>query len=205
MSSINGVHALLAILIQQTQSSNQLGGIKTNGKQLEQLIQEARLLNERLLKIEKLVSPSKIARAENENANLIAVVKAEGSWPAADVVRDLINRQERLQAFGSWQTEEAQNAELDAFTHRVIESEDRKVSPDHPQLLIQKYIPTDIDLEAAEVSANYGVHRSAWEHSNMMGEKFRSSDIHESRSRLMMIAVGIAILLLTLFAGLSGV
>ena len=189
--------------MQHAQSAKQIGGLKVDVKQLDLLIQESQLLNERLLKIERLLASSRTVKNAREDTALNSLPRAEGNWPAADVVRDLINSQERQQAYGSWLAEESAGVDEEAFTHRLMQAGPERTSLELQQLLIQKYVPTEADLEIAEISANYGLLRGASEYFKVVDEKIHTDDAREGGGRLMLIAIGIALLLFTLFAGFN--
>jgi hypothetical protein len=203
MSNVNGVHALLAFLAQQARAVKQVGDLKVDVKQLERLLEESRLLNERLLKIERLLVASRSPSKEHVDSQKSIVAKPEGNWPAAGVVRDTINRQERQQAFGSWRPEETADVDREPFSHRAIDAEQPNEPATIPQVLIQKYIPTESDIAWAEMSANFGVHRSKPDFPGGSAEEFGSAESNDERSRLIVISIGIALLLFTLFAALG--
>ena len=203
MSNVNGVHALLAFLAQQARPVKHVGDLKVDVKQLERLLEESRLLNERLLKIERLLVAARPLSNEPVDPHKSIAAKPEGNWPAAGVVRDTINRQERQQAFGSWRPEQTADVDREPFSHRAMEADQPAEPAAIPQVLIQKYIPTENDIAWAEMSANLGGHRNKPDFPRSAGEEFVSSDTNEERGRLFVITIGIGILLLTLYAALS--
>ena len=203
MSNVNGVHALLAFLAQQARPAKQVGDLNVDVKQLERLLEESRLLNERLLKIERLLVASRSHANQLVDPQKIIVAKPEGNWPAAGVVRDTINQQERQQAFGSWRPEETAYVDSEPFNHRATEADQPLEPTAVPQLLIQKYIPTESDIAWSEISANFGVNRSKPDFPRGAAEEFGSTESNEERGRLFVIAIGIGLLLLTLFAALG--
>ena len=157
MSKINGVHALLAFLVQQSQHANP-GSAKTDVKQLELLLQESRLLNERLLKIERILTPLATAASLPLDAEAIAHSPgAEGHWPTASVVQDTINKQERLQAFGYWHADDTIARDIEPFRYREEDGGDARASLEKPQICVQRYVATLEDIEMANLSANFGM------------------------------------------------
>jgi hypothetical protein len=203
MSNVNGVHALLAFLAQQARPVKQSGDLKVDVKQLERLLEESRLLNERLLKIERLLVASRSPSKEHVGTQKSIAAKPEGNWPAAGAVRDTINRQERQQAFGSWSLEETAGVDREPFSHRAMDAEQLTDPAKVPQVLIQKYIPTESDIAWAEMSANFGVRRNPPDFLRGSEEEFGSAVSNDERSRLIVIAIGIALLLFALFAVLD--
>ena len=198
MSSINGVHALLALLMQQAQPTKKVGENKIDVKQLELLLQESRLLNERLLSIEKLLASAKLPDSTKSESIHTSSTKSEQNWPTAGLVRDLINRQERQQAYGNWESEAAINRESEPFTYRVAGAEEKRETPEVQQLLVQKYVPTDSDLAWAEISKNYGARINLPDESLRRSERLDLDQDGDDRSRLIAIAIGLALLLLAL-------
>ena len=203
MSSVNGVHALLALLMQQAQPTKTAGENKIDVKQLELLLQESRLLNERLLNIEKLLAIAKLPDVEKSSDVHASPIQAEHTWPTAGMVRDLINRQERQQAYGNWENEAVANREAETFTHRIASAEEKLETPELQRLLIQRYIPTDSDLVSTEISKNYGARKNLLDQSLLDAGKYDLDQDIEDRSRLIAIAIGLALLLLALFAAIG--
>ncbi len=202
MTTINGVHALLAFLVQQAQPSRKIGEIKVDVKNLDALLQESRVLNERLLKIERLLAVPSSRDLDTTDMEFNPLAKPEGNWPAASFVRDAINRQERHQSFGKWQADEATEAE--PFTHREIVSP-RQVhsTPDIQQVLIQRYDPSDTDIARAHMSANYGAHRVASDCLNSDRGEANAENFNGAGGRIFLISLGMSLILFLLFAGLS--
>jgi hypothetical protein len=203
VSSVNGVHALLAFLVQQAQPAKQSGDVKLDVKQLQQLLQEYRLLNERLLNIERLITVSHSPRSEKVERQRIIVSKVEGNWPAAGLVRDTINQQERQQAFGTWRAEDLVDFEKEPFNYHATEVERDLELAEVKQLLIQRYVPSDSDLTRAEMSVNYGAHKANLDFPLNGNDEFDLNGSNEDRGRLLMIAIGLGLLLFTLCAAIS--
>lgn len=196
MSKINGVHALLAFLVQQSQPARQ-GAAKLDIKQLALLLHESQQLNERLLKIEKLLTPVETITEALDPQNSLA--GAEGQWPTASVVRDTINKQERHQAFGQWHAEDTSIPVSEPFTYREEIARSRQDAMDSAQILIHRYVPTSDDMERANLSTNYGATSRVSEYWRGSGERNANEEIKEGASRLMLIAIGLALILFTLF------
>jgi hypothetical protein len=200
---MNGVHALLAFLVQQSQPGKQSGDVKLDVKQQQQLLQEYRLLNERLLNIERLITVSHSPRSEKVERQKINIPKVEGNWPAAGLVRDTINQQERQQAFGTWRAEELVDFEKEPFNYHVTDVERDLELAEVKQLLIQRYVPTDNDLKRAEMSVNYSAHKSGLDFQRNGSHEFDWNGSSDDRGRLLIIAIGLGLLLFTLLAAIG--
>lgn len=198
MSGLNGVHALLAFLAQQAQSPKASQTAKIDIKQLDSLLQESRLLNERLLKIETLLSIPRTKDAAILELELKSNAKTEASWPAASLVRDIINSQERQRAFGFKQSEKELALDVEPYSYREFADRQRHVDDDIKQLLIQRYVPNEADQEFSRRGVNFGLHREA-------GDHFSTSENETGREsgRLLLLSVGFSLLVLTLFAIIS--
>jgi hypothetical protein len=195
MSGLNGVHALLAFLTHQAQSARQTDGSKLDVKQLESLLQESRILNERLLKIEQLLSVSKSKDQMSPGPNTNIVPSNEGNWPAASNVRDVINRQERQQAFGNWQSETTSSVEAEPFSYREVNSETQQLNIDAKQLLIERYMPTEAEQENAKPGLNFGIQRHLFD--NLGTDAIEQGG---DGGRLLILGVGFSLLLFALFS-----
>lgn len=197
MSGINGVHALLAFLTQQAQSSkpNDKQGIDV--RQLELLLQESRLLNERLLKIESLLSIPRTKEKSVGVGDTDTTQKIEGNWPAASKVRDIINRQERQQAFGNWQTENTSAVDKEPYSYHEMDAE-QQLNAEARQFLIERYAPTEIEQAIANQGLYLGSGRTDLGPIGS-GEK----DTEEDSGRVLLVSIGISLLLLAIFAMIS--
>lgn len=198
MTGLNGVHALLAFLTQQAQASKPPHGMKTDVKQLEALLQESRQLNERLLKIERLLSIPRMLDTTALEADLNGVSKAEGNWPASNLVRDVINSQERQQAFGYAQVEKASAADDEPYFYRETLDDRQQMEAAIKQVLIQRYTPTESEETYSKAGMNFGLHREV--------PDFISSsetDTSGESGRLLLMSIGFSLLLLMLFAVIS--
>lgn len=195
MTGLNGVHALLAFLTQQAQTTKPVQVTKVDLKQLEELLQESRILNERLLKIEKVLS---ISRQQDPGANrpeTESVSNPEGSWPAASVVRDVINSQARQQGFGYGQSEKTSDLDVEPFFYRES-YENGKQPDDHvKQLLVQRYTATEQDELFSKAGMNFGSYHWPPEPTAMS-----EADGGGESGRLALMSIGLSLLLLTLFA-----
>jgi hypothetical protein len=194
MSGINGVHALLAFLTQQAQSSKPLDRQNIDMKQLELLLQESRLLNERLLKIESLLAISKVTDNSGPGEDSEITQKIEGNWPAASMVRDIINRQERQQAFGNWQAEKMSDFASEPYSYREVDLE-QQARIQATQVLIEKYAPNEIERSIANTGLYMGSVRNDLGHFPSNG-----NEVEEDRSRILLVAIGISLLLFAFFA-----
>lgn len=199
MSRINGVHALLAILVQQSQLSKKNGGATLDLRHVEVLLRESQQLNERLHKIEALLT---IRSAAADNIKVVELVEkpaAEGVWPAASIVRDAINKQERQQAFGHWKLDENLLRRSEHFSHREEEEPQHLNLPSAHQVLIQRYVPTDEDLELSNNSSNFGIDKTLNRDRQFYPDDYRDQSSSGGSGRLLVIAVGLALLLFALF------
>jgi hypothetical protein len=196
MSKINGVHALLAFLVQQSQHAK-FGNGKTDVKQLELLLQESHLLNERLLKIEKILTPLAKTAQHLDIEAVSHSLSAEGHWPTASVVQDTINKQERLQAFGYWHADDSIARDTEPFRYQDAAGGDDRDSLEKPQIFIQRYAATLEDIEMANLSANFGMINSDSRRTPQIQD--RSASLNEDGGRLVLIAIGLALILFTLF------
>lgn len=195
MTRLNGVHALLAFLTQQAQASKSLQVTKIDLKQLEALLQESRVLNERLLKIERALSISRPQDLGEIRPEIEGVSKPEGSWPAASAVRDVINSQARQQGFGYGQSEKASALDVEPFSYRELHESGKLSEEDVKQLLIQRYTASEADEFFSKTGMNYGSQQ--W-----TPESIRTSenDASGESGRLLLISIGLSLLLVTLFA-----
>jgi hypothetical protein len=198
MSGINGVHALLAFLTQQAHSAKHGSQLKLSVKQLELLLQESRLLNERLLKIEKLLHVSKPEPSVLPSADQVPPARSEGNWPAASMVQDVINRQERQQAYGNWQSAKVPERDAEPYYYREIDPGNEHMISDTKQLLIQRYVASETEQATSNTGTNYGPFRIP-----TSGSGIDELDSGDGRGRVLLIAVGLAMLMFLLFAGIN--
>jgi hypothetical protein len=199
MSKINGVHALLAILVQQNQLSKKNGGVKVDLKHVEIFLRESQQLNERLRKIEALLTARPTTTKSIKVVELVEKPAVEGEWPAASIVRDAINKQERQLAFGHWKLDENVIRGSEHFSHREDEEQQHSNFLNAQQVLIQRYVPTDEDLELSNISSNFGMDKASNRDRQFYPDDYRIQSSNEESGRLLVIAVGLALLLFTLF------
>jgi hypothetical protein len=195
MTGLNGVHALLAFLTQQAQSTKAPHGTKTDVKQLESLLQESRLLNERLLKIEKLLSMPRTPDMTSPGADHNSTPSFEGTWPAASVVRDVINSQERQQGFGFGRSEKASAVDAEPYSYREAAVDQQKLNADIQQLVIQRYFPSEFEQTFSNPGINFGAQRNASDYASS-----KENDTRGDSGRLLLSSIGFSLLLLALFA-----
>lgn len=195
MTGLNGVHALLAFLTQQAQITKPGNGTRIDVKQLEAVLHESRILNERLLKIEELLSIRRTKDLISPDADPISNSKVEGSWPAASVVRDVINSQERQQAFGFGQSEKASTLDTEPYSYRETLDHQRQLNDDIKQLVIERFIPDEFDQSFSKSGINFGAHRDGPDY-------FSSTEFDTSgeSGRLILMSIGFSLLFLALFA-----
>jgi hypothetical protein len=198
MTSINGVHALLAFLAQQTQLTKLTNATQIDAKQIDALLQESRLLNERLLKIENLLGATRIPNIDSEDSFTNSTSKPEGDWPAASVVRDVINRQERQQAYGHWSRDGTSASESDPYTYRENETRENTASSELRQLLVERYIPNEVEQGLSQSGIYYGAYRE-----DMRGLQVVGDEVAGDGGRLLLIAIGFSLLLFALFSVLN--
>jgi hypothetical protein len=195
MTGLNGVHALLAFLTQQAQLSKPSHGLKADVKQLESLLQESRLLNERLLKIEKLLSMSQAHDNNSTSDRNNNPSSVEGTWPAASLVRDVINSQERQQAFGYQQSERASALDAELYSYRETVDDHKKPNLDTQQLVIQRYIPSEFEQTFSNPGINFGAQRDASDYFTC-----KENETPADSGRLLLMSIGFSLLLFALFA-----
>jgi hypothetical protein len=195
MTGLNGVHALLAFLTQQAQSTKAPHGTKTDVKQLESLLQESRLLNERLLKIEKLLSMPRTPDMTTHGTAHNTATNVEGTWPAASLVRDVINSQERQQGFGYGQSEKASAVDAELYSYCENIGDPKKQDQDIQQLVIQRYVPTEYEQTYSNPGINFGAQLDASDYFSS-----KENDISGNSGRLLLMSIGFSLLLFTLFA-----
>jgi hypothetical protein len=195
MTGLNGVHALLAFLTQQAQSTKAPHGTKADVKQLESLLQESRLLNERLLKIEKLLSMPRTTDMTTPGTDHNTASSVEGTWPAASLVRDVINSQERQQGFGYGQSEKASAVDAELYSYRETIGDPKKQDPDIQQFVIQKYIPTEYEQTFSNPGINFGAQRDASDYFSS-----KENEAPGDSGRLLLMSIGFSLLLFALFA-----
>jgi hypothetical protein len=202
MSGVNGVHSLMAFLLQQVQPPKTDLVANADRSQLELLLQESRQLNETLLKIEKQLSGRPVDSTLNTATMVIATPPVEGHWPAASVVRDVINSQERQHAFGQWQPDATGDVEAEPFRHQAENVPSVQLPPFSQQLLINKYVPTDDDVAMAQVSSHFGMSGPNLNTVRDIGVSHGEKNSGEVYSRLILISIGVAMIMLMFLTSL---
>ncbi len=202
MSGVNGVHSLLAFLLQQVQLPK-TGQVSTaDHRQLQLLLQESRQLNETLLKIEKQLNGRPADGVSKTVQHVIATQPAEGHWPAASGVRDMINSQERQQAFGQWDIDTASDVEAEPFRHQAEYTLPQTAPAYGQQLLINRYEPTEEDVTMAQVSSSLATSRHNLHGDYGVDNDDTQSDANDVFSRFILMSVGIALIMLMLLTSL---
>jgi hypothetical protein len=195
MTRLNGVHALVAFLTQQAQSTQQLGAGKIDLKQLEALLHEARVLNERLLKIERQLSIAKLQGDDSATSDDRRIRDLEGQWPAASVVRDVINTQERQHAFGYQHSERSDTVEREAFSYKEVFDEQKEPTNPTQQHVTHRYTVSGSELLNSNLGINFGRGRSTSEHFDAEEDRPDKDSV-----RLLLVSIGFALLLFFVFA-----
>jgi hypothetical protein len=152
--SVAGLQTLLSALELQSLQSREVEFRFLTVRQLDVLRQESRQLHETLLNIEKLLSARLQSDEPFDLGDLKSLSAQEGHWPAASIVRDMINRQERQVAFGHWQRE--RNMQLTADNLVFFENTNWHQSSalQHECQTVEKYDPTADNLILSKLGMN---------------------------------------------------
>ncbi len=197
MSGVNGVHSLLAFLIQQLQPSRHLQDGNSDLDPLETLLKESRRLNETLLKIEKSLPGMDTTGSQLSKSATEFTTAPEGQWPAASMVRDAINRQEQRQAFGSWPDDKHGSSDDEPFSHRVVHDPFDQLQSDQRQILLQKYEPTEDDIVIANISSHLApIGKRLGRAPDLTGDNVNDGDV--VKGKLLLIGFGMVMILFSL-------
>jgi hypothetical protein len=195
MTRLNGVHALLAFLAQQAQLARQPDIGRIDVKQVEALLHEAQALNERLSKIEAQLFYAKTGRDSGLSSDIDRIRDFEGNWPAASLVRDVINSQERQHAFGHWRSEQSRDVDGEAFSYKEVFDEKLLPSETPQQRVTHRYTMSEREQTDSSISVNFGRYHGMSEHSA------EQEDVrYDEKSRLLLISIGFAVLLFFAFS-----
>jgi hypothetical protein len=187
MSRINGVHLLLNYLIRHSTELTEAKPTGPDKQNVRELLEQTRLLNDSLQRIEKLLTHAPAIDAEPPESTRKHSVS---SWRETSEFRDSVNSQPTRRSMGNWAdvTDAASSArrgtETDPTPH---------VSG---TVMIEKFEPSEADVESAIPAEDYvssprhgGIpHISAEWRSNLRNDE-------ENGSRIIAIFIGVAIFL----------
>jgi hypothetical protein len=187
MSRINGVHLLLNYLIRHSTELTEARPTGTDKRNVRELLEQTRLLNESLQRIEKLLTHAPVHDGERPESGHEHQVS---SWRETSGFRDSVNSQPTRRSMGNW----ADVTDAATSARRGIETDPT------PQMsgtvMIEKFEPSEADVEAAIPAEDYissprhgGIpHISAEWRSNPRNDE-------ENGSRLVAVFIGVAIFL----------
>jgi hypothetical protein len=190
MTSLNGVHALLAFLAQHTHATKADNGSKLDVAQLDALLDESRMLNERLLRIEKYLSAIDKSEAVVSPAAQPLHHSPDGSWPAASQVRDTINSQERHQSFGYSDLGNASANDAETLSYHDPEGSLLWGEIDGKSIVLHRYASVEEEQTIIRHSPNFGFGSDTPAHPEAEWGKIESH-----YDRLLLIAIGFSLLL----------
>jgi hypothetical protein len=188
MTGINGVHLLLASLLQNARSQLQPLDTVSDTRQAKPISDETRSLAERVNRIEQLLARSAMPKTGGNSAQ-DGMVTAD--WPVNSQSRDKINLQQRQQIVGDWVSSTAAAHGEDAFHHRVDTGATSQISGVPPQVVIERFVSTDDDLHHAEPSVNFGASSPALAALLSSRQAAAQDPDNGTGSRFLLIAVGL--------------